>query len=82
MSTYNTPYDDVFRTMLTDCKWLIVPMVNEIFNEKYDNVQDIILLQNEIYLRRQDGDEDKKITDSSFALVFAGGVYKRYHLEC
>ena len=27
----NTPYDDVFRTLLTDCSSLIMPVVNEIF---------------------------------------------------
>lgn len=27
----NTPYDDVFRTMLNDCSRLIIPVINEIF---------------------------------------------------
>lgn len=27
----NTPYDDVFRTLLTDCTELMIPVVNEIF---------------------------------------------------
>ena len=31
----NTPYDDVFRTLLTDCSSLIIPVVNEIFHENY-----------------------------------------------
>lgn len=31
----NTPYDDVFRTLLTDCTELIIPVVNEIFHTKY-----------------------------------------------
>ena len=31
----NTPYDDVFRTLLNDCSSLIIPIVNEIFHESY-----------------------------------------------
>ena len=31
----NTPYDDVFRTLLTDCTELIIPVGNEIFHTKY-----------------------------------------------
>ena len=30
----NTPYDDVFRTLLTDCTELMIPVVNEMF--EYD----------------------------------------------
>lgn len=31
----NTPYDDVFRTLLNDCSSLIIPVINEIFGEHY-----------------------------------------------
>lgn len=31
----STPYDDVFRTLLNDCSSLIIPMINEVFGEKY-----------------------------------------------
>ena len=31
----NTPYDDVFRSMLVRCCDLILPVVNEIFGEHY-----------------------------------------------
>jgi predicted transposase/invertase (TIGR01784 family) len=34
MSEIGTPYDDVFRTLLTDCSRLIIPVVNEIFQKK------------------------------------------------
>ena len=27
--TVNTPYDDVFRTLLCDCSSLVIPVVNE-----------------------------------------------------
>ena len=29
----NTPYDDVFRTLLNDCSSLIIPVINEVFGE-------------------------------------------------
>ncbi len=35
MKNINTPYDDVFRTLLNDCTELIIPVVNEIFGENY-----------------------------------------------
>ena len=31
----STPYDDVFRTLLTDCTELMIPVVNEIFHTNY-----------------------------------------------
>ena len=31
----NTPYDDVFRTLLNDCSSLIIPVINEVFGEDY-----------------------------------------------
>ena len=31
----NTPYDDVFRTLLNDCSSLIIPVINEVFGEHY-----------------------------------------------
>ena len=31
----NTPYDDVFRTLLNDCSSLIIPVINEMFGEHY-----------------------------------------------
>lgn len=81
MCIVNTPYDDVFRTLLTDCKKLIIPVVNEIFKEDYTGREQVILKENEIFLRQQSGEEDKRITDSSFAIV-DGTVSKSYHLEC
>ncbi len=32
----NTPYDDVFRTLLNDCSPpLIIPVINEVFGELF-----------------------------------------------
>lgn len=43
MDNFNTTYDDVFRTLITDCKKLIIPIVNEIFHENYTENQDVVL---------------------------------------
>ena len=51
----NTPYDDVFRTLLTDCTELMIPVVNEIFHTKYTGKETICLLQNEHFIRMPDG---------------------------
>ena len=83
MSTINTPYDDVFRTLLIDCKGLIIPVVNEVFGEHFTGKEKVVLKENEIFLRQQDGGEEKRITDSSFAIVgIESDDSKQYHLEC
>ena len=45
----NTPYDDVFRTLLTDCTELMIPVVNEIFHTDYTGKETICLLQRKRY---------------------------------
>lgn len=83
MGDFNTPYDDVFRTLLTDCKELIIPIVNEIFKEQYTGKESVVLKENELFLRQQNGQEEKRITDSSFIITNQDkGDSKHYHLEC
>ena len=77
----NTPYDDVFRTLLNDCKQLIFPVLNEIFGENYSGNEDMKFSQNEIYLTQQDGEQEKRITDSCF-IIRDDKKVMRYHLEC
>ena len=55
----NTPYDDVFRTLLTDCTELMIPVVNEIFHTHYTGKETICLLQNEHFIKMPDGSEHK-----------------------
>ena len=78
--TTNTPYDDVFRTLLNDCSPLIIPVINEIFGEHYSGQEKIIFSPNEHFLNRQGGNEEERITDSSFKIE--GKETKKYHLEC
>lgn len=76
----NTPYDDVFRTLLNDCSHLIIPLINEVFGEKYSGREKIIFSPNEHFLNRQDGNEKERVTDTSFKIK--GKETKKYHLEC
>ena len=76
----NTPYDDVFRTLLNDCSSLVIPLINEIFHENYTGNEKIVFSANEHFLNQQGGNEDERITDSNFKVV--GMEIKKYHLEC
>lgn len=81
MSLVNTPYDDVFRTLLNDCSSLIIPLINEVFGERYTGKEQIVFSQNEHFMNRQDGKEEERITDTSFKII-AGTESKKYHWEC
>ena len=78
--TIGTPYDDVFRTLLNDCSSLIIPVINEVFGECYSGKEQIVFSANEHYLNRQDGDEEERVTDTSFRIL--GKESRKYHLEC
>ena len=77
MGKSSTPYDDVFRTLLNDCSSLMIPVINEVFGEHYSGEEKLIFTPNEHFLNRQDGNEEERITDSSFTI--AG---RKYHWEC
>lgn len=76
-----TPYDDVFRTIENDCARMLLPLLNETFGEHYKGDEKITFAVNEHFLNRQDGGEEKRITDSSFT-VYGASETKKYHLEC
>lgn len=76
----NTPYDDVFRTLLNDCSSLVIPIINEVFGEHYSGQERIIFSPNEHFPNQQNGNEDECVTDTSFKIEGAGT--KKYHLEC
>lgn len=79
-SAVNTPYDDVFRTMLNDCSSLIIPVINEVFSEQYTGEEEVVLSPETHYINQQDGDEVKRITDGSF--IIRGKEEKRFLCEC
>ena len=76
----NTPYDDVFRTLLNDCSPLIIPVINEVFGEHYSGQEKIIFSPNEHFMNQQGGNEEERVTDTSFKIE--GKETKKYHLEC
>ena len=80
MGIVNTPYDDVFRTLLNDCSNLIILVINEVFSEHYTGKEKIVFSPNEHFINRQDGNEDERVTDTSFKIV--GLEEKKYHWEC
>lgn len=80
LENLSTAYDDVFRTLVNNCSKLVIPLINEAFGEHYTGNETIKFSPNEHFLNQQDGNEDKRITDSSFEII--GKTRKRYHLEC
>ena len=76
----NTPYDDVFRTLLNDCSSLIIPVINEVFGEDYRGDEEVLFYPNEHFIQGQDTSTKEKITDSCFQVI--GIRKKKYHLEC
>ena len=80
MKKSSTPYDDVHRTMVNDCPQLLIPLVNEVFKEHYTGEEKVVLGSDVHYLEQQDGEEDKRITDSHFMICGSHGK-RNYHIE-
>ena len=73
-------YDGAFRTILNDCRKLIIPVINEIFGETYTGEEEIQFFPNEHFIDQQDEADKKRITDTNFTVF--GKVQKKYHIEC
>ncbi len=73
-------YDGAFRTILNDCRQLIIPVINEIFGEQYTGDEKIEFYPNEHFIDQQDAADQERITDTNFAII--GRTKKKYHLEC
>lgn len=74
-------YDNAFRTLEGECDDLILPFINHMFDEEYDNTAVIKRLRNEHVIEKSGEKDVKRITDSSLEILF-GNVAKRYHIEC
>ena len=72
-----TPYDDVYRTLITDCPSLIIPVVNEVFHKKLKEDTKVVALENVLFLYQPGSSQPKRITDSNLLIETA-----RYHIEC
>ena len=75
-------YDDAFRTMMNNCLHLVIPVINEIFGKRYTGREKIYLTPNEHYINGQDGQEQKRITDSAFTIIADDGTQDKYIFEC
>ncbi len=73
-------YDGAFRTILNDCRKLIIPVINEIFGETYTGEEEIRFYPNEHFLDQQDKADKERITDTNFTVL--GKIPKKYHVEC
>ncbi len=73
-------YDGAFRTILNNCRQMIIPIINEIFKEDYIGNEIIEFHPNEHFIDQQDEADQKRITDTNF--VIYGKKKKKYHLEC
>lgn len=73
-------YDGAFRTILNDCRQLIIPVINEIFGEDYTGNEKIEFHPNEHFIDQQDAADQERITDTNFTIF--GKIKKKYHLEC
>ncbi len=75
-----TIYDGAFRTILNDCRQLIIPVINEIFGENYTGKEEIRFFPNEHFLNQMDEADKERITDTNFTVF--GKAPKKYHIEC
>ncbi len=73
-------YDGAFRTILNDCRKLVIPIINEIFGETYTGEEEIQFFPNEHFLDQQEEPDKHRITDTNFTVF--GKVQKKYHIEC
>ena len=73
-------YDGAFRTILKDCRKLVIPVINEIFGECYTGDEKIEFFPNEHFIDQQDEADKKRVTDTNFRIT--GAETKKYHLEC
>lgn len=73
-------YDGVFRTILSDCRKLVIPVINEIFGETYTGEEEIQFFPNEHFLGQQDEAGKERITGTNLRIV--GKTAKKYHIEC
>lgn len=71
----NTPYDDAFRTLLVKCPALVIPLVNEVFQENYGLHEKVRVYHNEFFIGNRH--QKKRIADSHIGIG-----NKRYHPEC
>ena len=77
-------YDGAFRAIVNDCKRMLLPLLNEVFDEEYKGDEQVELHPNEYFIDQQDKPDQRRITDTNFCVkgkkVKKGR--KNYHIEC
>ena len=71
-----TAYDDVFRTIVNDCSRLVLHMLNELFASEYNGNELIVKTENEIFLHKQDGEEENQQLLPDYAIGNAVGLLR------
>ena len=61
-------YDGAFRTILNDCRQMIIPVINGIFKEDYTGNEIIEFHPNEHFIDQQDAADKERITDANFII--------------
>jgi len=59
--TSNTPYDDAHKTLSHDCPRLLIPVINEAFNENYRGDEKVVFLRNDHYINIEGEPTKEKI---------------------
>ena len=75
----NTVYNKVYKTILHDRPKLVIPMINEIFEEKYTGQERIEFLEGTHYIKDTDGKLVERATDSYFKVL--DEREQEFHLE-
>ena len=71
-------YDNIFKTMVTKNSNLLIPLINEIFGEHYDQKARVILLSDEHQTEKPESEDDSEIITDSYISI----DNTNYHLEC
>ncbi len=66
--TTNTPFDNVHKTLSYTCPRLLIPVVNEAFQESYTREETVKFLHNEHFINIEGEPTKEKITDSCFEI--------------
>jgi len=73
-------YDSAFRTEIIDCPQFLLPLLNEVFGEKYTGNEIIEFHPNEHFIDKTEDANQERITDTNFTVH--GTEKKEYHIEC
>ena len=79
--TSNTPFDDVFKTLLYDHTRLVIPLINRAFHENYTGDERIEFRPHEHFINKPGGKQEKRVMDC-FLLIWRDGKWRAYIIEC